>query len=72
MKGFGNWDFRGAKPIVLFLLAYWGWILISAISAPNQQVAWDYVQLHSKILLPVLVGLTLVDSVERLRALAWV
>jgi probable O-glycosylation ligase (exosortase A-associated) len=72
LKGFGNWNFGAARPFVLTLLAYWGWIVVSAMGAADQTVAWNYVELHSKILLPVLVGLTLVESVGQLRQLAWV
>ena len=71
-KGCGDWNFGSARPIAFALLGYWACIVASAIFAANQQVAWDYVILHSKILLPVLVGLTLVDSEKRLRAVAWV
>jgi probable O-glycosylation ligase (exosortase A-associated) len=72
MKGFGNWNFHAARPIVFALIAYWCCILISAVFAANQEVAWNYVELHTKILLPVLVGITLIDTVGKLRALAWV
>jgi probable O-glycosylation ligase (exosortase A-associated) len=71
--GFGNWRPGGAAQKILYLvLAYWSWIILSAIFASNQQVAWDYVVLHSKILLPVIVGLTLIHSVAQLRQIAWV
>ena len=72
MKGFGNWNFRGAKPIFWAIAAYWCCIVSSAIFAFNQAVAWNYVELHTKILLPVVVGLTLIDSVQKLRIMAWV
>jgi probable O-glycosylation ligase (exosortase A-associated) len=71
--GFGNWRPGGAAQRILYLvLAYWSWIILSAIFASNQQVAWDYVVLHSKILLPVIIGLTLIHSVAQLRQIAWV
>jgi len=53
-------------------LGYWLWIMVSAFFAANQTVAWEYVELHSKILLPVFVGLTLVESVGQMKQLAWV
>jgi probable O-glycosylation ligase (exosortase A-associated) len=71
--GFGNWKFMGgAKTILKVLLAYWSWIIVSAIFAANQSVAWDYVILHTKILLPVVVGLTLIRDVSQLKQVAWV
>jgi probable O-glycosylation ligase (exosortase A-associated) len=70
--GFGNWSFGAARPFAVALIGYWSWIVVSAIVAENQAVAWRYVELHSKILLPVFVGLTLIESVEQVRQLAWV
>jgi len=60
LRGFGNWKFGAARGFVAILIGYWSCIVISAIGAANQTVAWHYVELHSKILLPVLVGLTLI------------
>lgn len=72
IAGGGNWNLGAAKPILWTLLAYWGWIVVSAIFAANQAVAWDYVILHSKILGPVVVGMTLIQSVDQLKQTAWV
>src|SRR5437868_2909884 len=72
MRGFGNWKFGAARSFVVILIGYWSCIVISAIGAANQTVAWHYVELHSKILLPVLVGLTLIESITQLRQLAMV
>jgi len=72
LHGFGNWSFGAARPFAIALLGYWLWIMVSAFFAANQTVAWEYVELHSKILLPVFVGLTLVESVGQMKQLAWV
>ncbi len=71
LHGFGNRDFGRSKPIVMLLAGYWLAIVASAVLADNQPVAWQYVVLHSKILLPVLVGMTLVETPAELRMLAW-
>lgn len=71
VHGFGEWKFGPARPIVFFLLAYWFWMILSATMAAHQQVAWSYVILHSKILLPVLIGMTIIRSTIQLRQLAW-
>ncbi|MCA9132222.1 MAG: O-antigen ligase family protein [Planctomycetales bacterium] len=65
------WDLGPAKSIVLLLAGYWLWMLVSALFADNQDVAWSYVSLHSKILLPVLAGMTLVTTAQQVRQLAW-
>ncbi|PHR95885.1 MAG: hypothetical protein COA78_29455 [Blastopirellula sp.] len=72
INGFGNWNFGKAKPIVYCLLGYWAWLIISACFAPHQDVAWLDVELHSKILLPLFIGCTLIDSVEKIKQLCWV
>lgn len=72
LHGFGNWDFGRAKPVVYALLAFWGWSIVSATFAPDHAVAWGFIEAQSKIFLPFLVGMTLVDSVEKLKQVAWV
>jgi putative inorganic carbon (hco3(-)) transporter len=72
LHGFGNWNFGRAKPVVFALCAFWGWSIVSACFAPNHAVAWDFVEAQSKIFLPFIVGMTLVDSVEKLKQVAWV
>jgi len=70
-KGCGSWNFGSAKSFVWILIGYWLWVALSAAQAADQSVAWSYVELHSKIYLPVLVGITLIDSVAQLKQLAW-
>lgn len=71
-KGFGRWNFGRAKGIVAALVFFWVWSTLSAVLAPNQKVAWEFVESFSKIALPFLVGLTLIHSVRQLKQLAWV
>lgn len=68
--GFGNWNLGAARNVMMTLLCYWGWIVLSAAFAANQQVAWSYVTLHTKIILPVIVGMTLVQDVQQLKVIA--
>jgi probable O-glycosylation ligase (exosortase A-associated) len=72
INGFGNWDFGRAKPIVYALLAYWFWACLSALSAEDKDRAWKWVEAQGKIVLPFLVGMTIIDSVRQLKQLAWV
>ena len=71
-RGAGNWKMGRAKPIFWAILGYWGWVLLSAYHAPNQDLAWLYIESNSKTLLPVLVGFTLITSSKKLKQLAWV
>lgn len=72
LAGFGDWKVGSARPILFSLLGYWAWIVVSALFAANQAVAWEYVILHSKILGPVVVGITLIHEVKQLKQIAWV
>jgi probable O-glycosylation ligase (exosortase A-associated) len=73
LRGFGNWHLGKARSIVLLLLGYWVWSVISALYvATDQDVAWHFVEGLTKIVLPFLVGVTCIDSVRKLKVLAWV
>jgi O-antigen ligase len=72
LSGFGNWRFGLARPTVVGLVGYWLWSAMIAPTADNQTVAWGFVEAVSKIALPFLVGITTIDSVARLKQLAWV
>jgi O-antigen ligase len=54
------------------LLGYFVWVIASASWSPDQSLAWAYVELLAKIVLPIVVGITTIDSVRRLKLLAWV
>lgn len=72
MHGFGNWNFRGAKPILTAILGYAACLVVSAMFAEYQEVAWNFVEKQLKIVLPFVVGMTLVDSIAKLKTTAWV
>jgi probable O-glycosylation ligase (exosortase A-associated) len=72
IHGFGNWNFGRSAAVVWLLVGYMAWSTLSAILAPNQEVAWSDVEAHAKIVLPVVVGVTLIESVGQLKILAWV
>ncbi len=72
LHGAGSWSFGRGAGIVYSLLVFWGWITLGAIISPNHDVAWAQLISLSKIYLPVIAGITLVDSVAKLKQLAWV
>ncbi|MDA1053670.1 MAG: O-antigen ligase family protein [Planctomycetota bacterium] len=53
------------------LLAYLAWCTFRAFGSPDQQLAWDYVDILFKIALPFTIGLLTINSVDRLKQLAW-
>lgn len=71
-KGFGQWNFGRARAIVWSLVGFWCWLVLSAINAPNQELARILVESLGKILIMFFVGITLIDSTEKVKKLAWV
>jgi len=57
--------------VVGLFVGYWLWAGFLALSADNAEVAWEHVEALSKILLPLIVGITTIDSVKKLKGLAW-
>ncbi|MBI3469479.1 MAG: O-antigen ligase family protein [Planctomycetes bacterium] len=72
LRGFGRWKFGTARAIVAALLGYLLWSVVGATLAVDQSIGWAFVETLLKIVLPFLVGITTIDSVVKLRALAWV
>ncbi|MCI0682559.1 MAG: O-antigen ligase family protein [Gemmataceae bacterium] len=73
IHGFGRWDFGRAKPIVWAIIAFVGWAALSAaLIATNKERAWTFVEILAKIVLPFVVGITTIDSLSKLKQLAWV
>jgi len=71
-KGFGNLNFRGATPVIYSLVGFFIWALLSGQQAVNEHVSWAFCVAFAKILLPIIVGISLIDSVKRLKQCAWV
>ena len=72
IKGFGDWRFGRGGAVIGGILGYWGLSILGAVLAPNQEMGWHFVEELTKIVLPVLVGITTIDSVRKLKQLAWV
>jgi probable O-glycosylation ligase (exosortase A-associated) len=73
LHGFGNWRFGRATLPLYSLLGLLVWSTFSAaVIASDKDLAWNFVDILAKIVAPFLVGITLIDSVDRLKQLAWV
>jgi putative inorganic carbon (HCO3(-)) transporter len=72
LRGFGNWSFGHGRGVVLALLSYWLFFALSAVFAENTELSIHLLVEISKVFLPFLLGITLTDSVQKLKALAWV
>lgn len=71
-RGFGSWRFGRARGLVLCLLGYFVWNVVSTLAAANSDVGWPHVIERAKIVLPFLVGVTLIQSMRDARLLAWI
>jgi O-antigen ligase len=72
VNGFGNWNLGRSWAVVASLLGYMGWMVLSAAQAYDTAVARHATEQMAKVVLPFVVGITIIDSFEKLRALAWV
>jgi probable O-glycosylation ligase (exosortase A-associated) len=72
IQGFGRWRFGRARGVVTALIFFWVWSALSAAVSPDPALAFALVESLSKIVLPFLVGITTINSVARLKLLAWV
>jgi O-antigen ligase len=71
VNGCGRWSFGRATAVISALLAFWAWIAVTGLVAPNKDVSFPYIENISKGFLPCLVAMTLIDSVRQLKQLAW-
>jgi probable O-glycosylation ligase (exosortase A-associated) len=72
LHGFGRWRLGRARGVVAALVGFWLWSVVAVTFASDPEVAWAYVESMAKILLPCLVGITVIDSVGKVKQLAWV
>jgi len=72
LHGFGDLNFRRATPIIYSLVAFFGWAYISGQNGEYPLISWAFCVNFAKILLPIIVGISLINSVKRLKQCAWV
>ncbi|HUE69828.1 MAG TPA: O-antigen ligase family protein [Pirellulaceae bacterium] len=72
VHGGGSWKFGRAASMIAALAFFWAWITLGAAISPAKDEAWLSLTTLSKVYLPVIAGVTLIDSVQRLKQLAWV
>jgi probable O-glycosylation ligase (exosortase A-associated) len=71
LKGFGSWRFGRAWPVVVSFLLFVLWFLLSASQALDPSVAFDSVRELAKLVLPFVVGVTLMEGEKDWRPLLW-
>lgn len=72
LRGFGDWRFGRAGGTVVGLLGFLLVWVVDATIAPNKELAWQGIEPFLTVVLPFMAGITLVDSVAKLKQLTWV
>jgi O-Antigen ligase len=72
LQGFGDWRFGRAGGTVVGLLGFLLVWVVEAIIAPNKELAWQGIEPFLTVVVPFMAGITLVDSVAKLKHLVWV
>ena len=66
-----TFQFGRGGAVVSLLLLFLAWASGQALFAPNQELAWKFVEDLAKIAIPFCVGLTTITSLKQLKQLAW-
>jgi probable O-glycosylation ligase (exosortase A-associated) len=56
---------------VLLISGFLGWAFIGAFKPYHQDLAWDFVERIGKIVIPMIIGLSMIRSTKELKQLAW-
>jgi probable O-glycosylation ligase (exosortase A-associated) len=72
INGFGRWELGRGKTVVAFLIAFLAWGTLSALLAANQAESLGWAEQLAKTVLPFVVAMTVIDSLAKLKLLAWV
>ena len=72
INGFGDRLLGKTKPIVVALLGYFLWVILSTAFAIDPQRGFPFIEYLAKIILPFVAGITLIHTWEQLQQLMWV
>lgn len=70
--GFGKGELGRARGVAAALVGLWIWAGLGAVQAADARIAWGFVESLGKIVLPFVVGLTIINSVRQVKQLVWV
>ena len=72
VQGLGTWRLHRAAAVLAALVGFWGWSMLGLTVSSDRAAAWTFVEQVGKIVLPFVVGLSLIETTSQLRQLAWV
>jgi probable O-glycosylation ligase (exosortase A-associated) len=70
-QGFGSWSFGRGRPVVMALVAFVLWFVVSASQALEPSESFQSLEELSKFVLPFLVGVTLMKGEKDWRPMLW-
>lgn len=72
IHGGGGWRLGRGGMVLGCLLGYWLIMVLTSTIAQVPELAWPQVEMMGKVILPLVAAATLIDSVGKLKQLAWV
>jgi probable O-glycosylation ligase (exosortase A-associated) len=72
LHGLGSWYFGRARGIVVALMLCWAWLALGTFFHRFPDLGWVELEARSKVFLAFLIGITLIDSMSKLKQLVWV
>jgi len=72
IHGGGGWRLGRGGVVLGCLVGYWLIMVLTSFVAPVPEKAWSQVEAMGKVILPLIAGATLIDSVDKLKQLVWV
>src|SRR5438874_546080 len=61
LNGLGSWNLGKARGSIIAMVGFMTWSILSAMQAPDQDKAWEFVDNIVKIGVPIVVGITLIE-----------
>ncbi len=72
LNGFGNWNLSRGRAMLVLFAGFWAWAALSTVfAALFLQIGTKYLEEMAKILLPFMVGLSVINSIDQVKQLAW-
>src|SRR5262245_57849486 len=71
VNGLGDWRLGRGGVVLASIAGYWLVVTLTALAAPDSSAAIPVLESRTKIFLPIIAGATLIDSMAKLRQLAW-
>jgi O-antigen ligase len=71
LNGFGTWRFGKGSLVIVSMILYWLWFVISGATSTYPEIGLARVENLAKVFLPIVAAATLVESVAQIRQLVW-